>query len=295
MKAALQHGPSAGGVRKGTRGLELPVFTEGPAYKEKPANYVLSGHRHPSFEIFYIDRGTVQVLQERTGCLGQTGQLFLLFPDQKHVFWAANRIAPNIVNIHFLLPPRQRGYAGLERFRFGPVPTTAYMRDRIGRMLTAWRQDTARSRSLAAVHLAELLLMLADSPDTPAVRPNRRITENSQAHLAELTRRFIAAHLAEPLTVAEIATALSMGESTLRHAFKQATGSTITCFLSAQRIQRAKELLRESSLNITQIAPQAGYRTIYAFSRAFRRCTGMSPGEYSRSVRNELLSKGDER
>lgn len=94
-----------------------------------------------------------------------------------------------------------------------------------------------------------------------------------------------AGHLAEPLKLAMIAAAFSVGESTLRHAFKHATGRTVADCLEELRATRAKELLRESGLRITDIACRVGYPTIGSFSRAFKRFTGMSPGDYSRSIR----------
>jgi AraC-like DNA-binding protein len=273
-------------ARAGQRGLSgLPVFIQPPEYKEKRADYVFTGHRHVGFELSYIDRGPVNVLVDGAGFGGQTGDFFLLFPGQEHFFWADTHTAPNIVNACFELPGGGRGYPDLDRLRRGPVRATPRMREIVSRMLAGWGDGTARGQALAAVHLAELLLLAPAAAEGRGGRPSRRIAENGQARLAELAERFLAAHLAEPLKLATIAAALAAGESTLRHAFKRATGRTIADRLEELRSVRAKELLRESGLTVTQIAGRVGYPTIYSFSRAFKRLTGMSPSEYSRSVR----------
>jgi transcriptional regulator GlxA family with amidase domain len=152
-------------------------------------------------------------------------------------------------------------------------------------ILAVWAKGLDRGQTLASVYLAEFLLLVPDAVAGRQVPPSRRVTENGHALLAEMVERFLAEHLAEPLKAATVADALAVGESTLRHVFKRATGRTIADRLEELRSARARELLRESGLTVTQIAARVGYPTIHSFSRAFKRRTGMSPGEYSRSVR----------
>jgi AraC-like DNA-binding protein len=272
-------------VKQNTPPLGLPVFAWGPEYKEKPADYVFMGHTHDYFELWYLDRGPVYVLVDGNGFTAQTGDFFLFFPGKEHFFWAAAGTAPNLALAHFYLPGWATNFPEFSRFQGAPCRATPHMRDLVREMLAAWDETSDRGKMLAAVHLAEFLLLVPDAAAGRDVRPSRRVTENGHALLAELAERFLAEHLAEPLKAASVAAALAVGESTLRHAFKRTTGKTIVDHLEELRSVRAKELLRESGLTVTQIAARVGYPTIYSFSRAFKRLTGMSPSEYSRSVR----------
>ena len=67
-------------MKQHTPPLGLPVFAWGPEYKEKPTDYVFTGHTHEYFELCYLDRGPVHVLVDGNGFTGRTGDFFLFFP-----------------------------------------------------------------------------------------------------------------------------------------------------------------------------------------------------------------------
>jgi len=271
-------------ARKPATRPALPVLRDAPRYKEKGADYLFPGERHGGYELCYVDRGPVNVLVDGAGFAGQTGDLFVFFPKQEHILWADTRTAPNIAGAHFELPGGAGLWPGLARLRQGPVRCSARMRDLVAALLAAGKDDSAHGRLLARVHLAELLLRAPAAPERPAA-PSRRVAANGRARLAELAERLMRERLGEPLRLADLAGALCVGESTLRHAFKAAAGRGVMERLGELRAERARELLRESDCSVTEIAARVGYPTIHAFSRAFKRLVGMSPGEYSRSVR----------
>ena len=61
--------------------------------------------------------------------------------------------------------------------------------------------------------------------------------------------------------------------------FKEAFGLPPHRYLLTRRIERAKTLLRETDLPITEIAFQTGWQSLGTFGRTFRDVTGESPGE----------------
>jgi AraC-like DNA-binding protein len=67
-------------------------------------------------------------------------------------------------------------------------------------------------------------------------------------------------------------------------AFLQQTGFTPSDFRQRHRIQRAKQLLQNTSLSISTIAFDLGFSTSQYFATVFRKITGISPREYRTSV-----------
>jgi len=67
---------------------------------------------------------------------------------------------------------------------------------------------------------------------------------------------------------------------TLRRNFKEATGQTLSNYLAALRIERAKQLLVETDLDLSNICVQCGYIDVSSFARLFKGEVGMSPGSY---------------
>ena len=73
------------------------------------------------------------------------------------------------------------------------------------------------------------------------------------------------------LTVAEIVQAVNLERSYLFRKFKEATGESISAYITACRIRRACDLLKTSRLSIQSIAYSVGYNDPLYFSRVFKR------------------------
>ena len=67
---------------------------------------------------------------------------------------------------------------------------------------------------------------------------------------------------------------------TLRRKFKDATGQTLSSYMTSLRVERAKELLTSTELDVSAICEQCGYLDQSSFIRLFKSETGVSPGKY---------------
>jgi len=62
--------------------------------------------------------------------------------------------------------------------------------------------------------------------------------------------------------------------------FKKTTGLTFTDYLSRVRIEKAKTLLLNPHLRISEIAYDVGFQSLTHFNRMFRKIAGISPTKY---------------
>lgn len=97
-------------------------------------------------------------------------------------------------------------------------------------------------------------------------------------------QQHIAAHLAEPLTLGDLAKEVSMDRYHFLRAFKRSAGSTPYRYLLQCRIARARVLLKTTRRPITEIAGEVGFRTPSQFTSHFHRLTGQTPSAYRRAV-----------
>ncbi|MFC5406929.1 AraC family transcriptional regulator [Cohnella soli] len=144
------------------------------------------------------------------------------------------------------------------------------------------------SASLAATgHLHLLLAALKEaSTDIGAetLRPD--------SHTEELVRQvagYLSTQYAEPITIERMAETLGYNRAYLSRIFKQRTGVSPVVFLTQQRVDHAKRLLRERpELTIEQIAFSVGFHDPLYFSKQFRRLYGQSPTDYRIAIGKSL-------
>lgn len=88
---------------------------------------------------------------------------------------------------------------------------------------------------------------------------------------------------AKPLTDAMVASQLGLSPSHFRFLFRQATGQPFHKYLIAVRLERAKKLLTEQGLAVSDVASAVGFSGLSHFSRAFSQRFNISPTQVRNS------------
>jgi AraC family transcriptional regulator len=86
------------------------------------------------------------------------------------------------------------------------------------------------------------------------------------------------------LTLNDLADDVGLHPSTFCRAFKESTGLSPHRYLIQLRVARAKEMMADHSLTLTQIALDCGFNDSSSFSVAFRRVTGVAPRLYRKAL-----------
>jgi AraC-like DNA-binding protein len=93
---------------------------------------------------------------------------------------------------------------------------------------------------------------------------------------------------AESLDVPALAKEAHASRAHFVRSFKKAFGETPHRYLLRRRIERAKELLRNTPLPVTEVSVAVGFRSLGSFSTTFRRLVGESPAAYAHRWRPEV-------
>jgi len=118
--------------------------------------------------------------------------------------------------------------------------------------------------------------------DTPSLASDARggLPHWQQKKLTQ----YIEEHLADEVSLLSLAQLAQLSPYHFSRAFKQSFGMPPHQYLTSRRIERAKSLLAERKLSVTEIGFDVGFSETSSFTAAFRKVTGETPTEYRRSL-----------
>ncbi|MCW8278712.1 AraC family transcriptional regulator [Pseudomonas sp. PCH199] len=236
-------------------------------------------HSHAHFSIGAITAGRSTYVHEQSQFEVSAGTVVLMNPGDVH---ACNPIDDQpwsylmlYVDAAWLTDlQHQLGFSddlAFRRFAVTHKPD-AYLFDGLNNLyevLVDQQQDFLRKHSAAVEFFTEVQLRL-NPVDQPLREPNFKL---------ERAADFIRDHCTQMLKLEDICEEAQLSPSYLIRAFKQHYGMTPHAFLVNQRIQFARDQLRNGKL-IADVALEAGFSDQAHFQRAFKQHLAATPGQY---------------
>lgn len=102
--------------------------------------------------------------------------------------------------------------------------------------------------------------------------------------IASFVLDYMENHYCEDINLDAIADKLNLTPGYLSGYFKEKVGINFSDHLNELRINRAKALLTNLELRIADVAGYVGYQNVNSFIRMFKRCSGVTPGEYRKAL-----------
>jgi len=197
--------------------------------------------------------------------------------------------------LHIYLPPSQFSPKSLGEgsdpsavasLRFG----SSFQDPLVAEMAYAITSELQRETSVGSMLIETLASSLAARLVQNHVGPLARDV-SARATRAGLDRRrltrvldYIGANLEGDLTLARLASVACLSRFHFSRAFKAAVGRSPHHYVSAKRLELAKQLLGKGDLPLAHIALTLKFSCQANFTRAFREATGQTPAQYRRSV-----------
>ncbi|MDF2921724.1 MAG: hypothetical protein K0R57_638 [Paenibacillaceae bacterium] len=248
-------------------------------------------HTHTWFEFNYILSGQMETRFGGESLLMRQGEFFLIPPGMlhSHVYNRGNpheglcirwRIRPAGA-----IDPEQTHSSFYNRLRRLHQWQPGNYRDEhgVGSLLQSFFTEAASgcsglSLQLMLVRLLELLGRLRQaqesSPSYP-LAPNDSLVRKVEVYMEDFQDG--------KLNVHDLAASMHMSYGHLSRLYKKRTGITIVERMNAIRLDKARELLAQPGLLVSEAAEQAGFPDICYFSKAFKKRYGLSPQAYRQS------------
>ena len=144
-----------------------------------------------------------------------------------------------------------------------------------------------------ALHIAEtegkeekdLSVIPEEKPDGPE---EERSCDNARMlAVTESIRVYIQEHYQEDISLQDAAGFMGYSDAYFCRIFKQCFDKNFTAYLTETRVEMAKKMLADVTVNIKDICVRVGIRDSNYFARVFKRMTGSTPSDY----RNQVLRK----
>lgn len=258
--------------------------------------YPVHIHEDVSWEFCYSIRGQVTAVVRGVPRHVTPGEVLILGPHDVHGFdaWTGKHITlmfQQKVLRQTPLTVRSRRLSGLElggmvlpqRLKIAPQrrPLVEHTLEQIRREED---NDHPMRETMAVLLLSQLLLELMRSahdtgaPDELQISPAAR--ETIEQFCGELR-----GNLDYPWTLSEMVRRSGYGASQLSRLFREVTSLSPCAWLTEERVRRARDLLTQSDMKVTEIAVEVGFGSCCHFTRVFNSVMGTSPREYREAMR----------
>ena len=152
------------------------------------------------------------------------------------------------------------------------------------RLIALYALPEAAQRLRCTALLFELLAALTEETVRAAVLESGALSPSGILY-ARRACRYIAAHLAEKITMGALAAELGISTSYLSALFKAYTGRSVVDYVNARRVERVRELLATKGGSLREAGESVGIADENYVGRLFKRYTGQSVRDFQRQCR----------
>ena len=274
--------------------------------RDFPSGWAMDkSHSHDAVEIICCKEGTINTwvnnidnvaVIKRLDCLiikqGAEHKLFINKDMKAHCVCV--QIKKELLNIKDEEIPSNNPYFLFENNRFGNRGFIKVIDDEkifncLFRIVTDYNSKDSGWELLVKSELVELIIRINRS-----IEKERLLIEDKSNEYILKAMSYIYQELINPIKPKDIADYVCLSTTHLMHIFKQYTGTTVMQQVTKLRNQRAKDLLLNTTLSVSEIAFQCGYPNIQHFSMVFKKTAGVTPSIYrGEQTKIELLHKNN--
>ena len=266
-------------------------------YFEFSKDYKFKGEAHDFWELVYVDKGEIICYADDKTITLTQGSVIFHKPNEWHSIASNGKIASNVAIVTFECNSELMGFFENKILRVGQEQkkliskiiseyTNTFstpLNDVYSNSLQPKAQPIICSEQLIKQYICEfLILFLRENSPTDQYTT---VSINHSNAMLNVMINYMQENISRSVTIEELARYSGTNRMTVNRIFNNNLNITPIKYFTQMKIELAKKYLRESNYNISQIAEFLGYSNIHYFSLQFKKITGMSPTEYSSSIK----------
>ena len=246
-------------------------------------DYPVAAHVHTMAEVVVVTRGFAELTIDEMQYRLTPGDAAVSFPLVPHSF---NRLSEDSKGVIAIFPPDViPEYAGTFHGLQPENPMLPAEKSSVDLRLTVDRLSRLTMEENLPLCIAYLHVLLATVLHNLTYRP---VYDYSERDLGHRILTYISDHAFEEVTLESASRALGISASHLSHFFSERMHTNFRRFINAIRIEKARLMMRDPNLTLTEICDACGYTNMRTFRRAFRQELGCLPSDHIAAMRSRV-------
>ena len=240
-------------------------------------------HVHSLAEMLILTRGSAVVSIDGRAYRLSAGDAVVIFPLVIHSY---DELSEDVGGLVSIFPPDIiQEYAGTFHGLQPEDPFLPAEKTCVELRLAVDRLNHLNMDDNLAMCIAYLHVLLAGVLHSLTYRP---VYDYSDRGLGHRIIQYISDHAFEEITLESASHALGISASHLSHFFSEQLHTNFRRFINAIRIERARMLMRDPSMTLTEVCDACGYTNMRTFRRAFQAEMGCLPSDHLLALRHRV-------
>lgn len=274
-------------------------------YFKQWENYRMDFHSHPDTEIMYVIHGACHVETKDASFLLKKGDFIWLDADVPHRLIVDDGQKCRMLNIEFSFSTKTVNFPSVKEIveenqtlaQFFQMKNPYFVLKDSNEIyhtlknivLECDRQE--ESQMLIHLLIYQLLIQIARM----AINDTEMKRKDQQANVyVNQAIEYIHQNYDYDIKIADVGQAVKLHPGYLHRIFKRVMGCTMIGYLTQLRIEKAKMLLKDTDIPITEISHYIGMNSSQYFSQVFKKYTALTPNEFRKKYVSDIvkLNKG---
>ena len=252
------------------------LINTGDFFSIKPENtWQIDRHRTYINKFYYITKGSCTIWIEGKEYIGKAGSWFFIPAQAEHSYCNHKDEDFEKFWVHFELQPSDTNLFGLLSLPYYIEVENHREIKQLFNRLTATFEGSLSDRLSAKACLLQLLAKYI----TFSTAEEISIKSQTDSQI-DFVLCYINDHMQEPIYNADLAKLCHMHPNHFIRFFKEKVGKTPSRYINTQKLEIAKQLLKDSDMTIAEISEKLAFADVGYFSKQFKGFYNMSPHVY---------------
>ncbi len=251
-------------------------------YHEKELDFNFKGEEHEMWEFTYADTGIMYNEINGEAFRLSPGDMMIFTPHSFHRQYSDGQEAVRYLTVSFSMD-----FDDTATFEGVIFHADSEIKRLMEKIITEYENHNIYSDDMILCLFKETVIRLLRMRSLESILTKADVSAKYQIEndICQRVTEYVRKNLNEKLSVSKIAASIPVNASYLSTLFKNCTGKTLVEYITHQKLEKAKDYIRTGRYTFTQISEMLGFNGIHYFSKQFKKYYGITPSEYTGSIK----------